>query len=130
MYVIYEAAEGDPVTVESSGLLVSTEFPNLAASTDGFVTSANSGKGVLEIKCPVGKKSILHLATTRKNFCLKRSVDGSLHLQKSHIYFTQIQFDMAISKCLQCDFIVFTELEAAADDEQDNEDDIGHDIFH
>ena len=44
---------------------------------------------------------------------------GSLNFRESHPYFTQIQFEMAVSGCSWADFVVFTPLE----------DDLGEDVF-
>ena len=105
---------------------MSTEFPFLATSTDGLISDPSvPGKGFLEIKYPVSQMHNTDLAATRKNFCLKRGVDGTLSLRKSHSYYTQIQCDMASSRVTWRDFVVFTVLD---DDGKDREE-VSHDIF-
>ena len=106
------------VSVEEWGLVVSSEHPFLATSTDGYVTEEGvNGKGMLEIKCPVTKKTVSDLSDSRKSFCLIHDADGRLKLKESHQYYTQIQFEMAISGCLWADFVVFT----LPDDKEDED---------
>ena len=109
-HVKYKAEKGTPVTVEERGLFVSISHPILASSTDGVVMDASAdGNGVLEIKCPVGGKTVEELAATRKHFCLKKSTSsGRLSLRRSHPYFTQLQFEMAVTGHKWADFVVFS----------------------
>ena len=100
------------MSVDECGLFVSIDHPFLATSTDGIVTDASAdGNGVLEIKCPVGGRTIAELSVTRKNFCLKRDAAGCLSLRRSHPYFTQVQFEMAVTGHKWADFVVFSLLE-------------------
>ena len=88
------------MSVAEGGLVVSEEHPFLATSTDGFVTEDGvSEKGVLEIKCPVTRKTVTDLAASKKKKFLVVGSGGSLKLRESHPYFTQIQFEMAVSGC-------------------------------
>ena len=122
-YIAMMETDGGSVVVEEHGLFVSTEFPFLATSTDGLISdSRTSGKGVLEIKCPVGRKQIRDLMASRRNFCLKEGVDGALSLRKTHAYHTQVQFEMAITGCQWADFVVFSLLE-------DDDGGLNYDIF-
>ena len=92
--------------------MVSAEYPYLATSTDGLIfEQGTSGEGVLEIKCQVSREQIIDLAVKRKNFFLKKAEDGTLSLRKAHPYYTQVQFEMAISETSWCDFVVFTQLD-------------------
>ena len=61
----------------------------LATGIDGYVTEEGvNGKGVLEIKCPVTKKTVSDLSDSRKSFYLVRDADGRLKLKESHQYYT------------------------------------------
>ena len=65
----------------------------------------------------VGGRTIAELSVTRKNFCHeKRNAAGCLSLRRSHPYFTQVQFEMAMTETQWADFVVFSLLE---DDEYD-----------
>ena len=68
-YLQRKKEEGRNVSVAEGGLVVSEEHPFLATSTDGFVTEDGvSEKGVLEIKCPVTRKTLTDLAASRKKY--------------------------------------------------------------
>ena len=101
--------------VDEHGLIVSPQYSFLAASTDGFVTEDANGTteahGLLEIKCPVGQKTIEALAASRKNICLKLTESGSLKLKHKHAYYTQVQLEMAVTGRPWTDFVVFTSLD-------------------
>ena len=106
-YVAYQAQQGSPVTVTQHGLFVDDQLPFLAASCDGLSCSPVNGVGVLEIKCPVTDSSIDDLVSSRRTFCLARSADG-VSLKPSHVYYMQVQMQMAILKCAWADFVVFS----------------------
>ena len=99
---------GEKVAVEERGLVVSEEYPFLATSADGFVENSSGERGVSEIKCPVSTLTIPSLASAQKNFYLQCGTDGNLHLKRSHPYFTQSRFEMAVTKRDFVDFVVFT----------------------
>ena len=64
-YIEYREDRDAPVSVDECGLFVSIDHPFLATSTDGIVTDASAdGNGVLEIKCPVGGRTIAELSVT------------------------------------------------------------------
>ena len=60
----------------------------------------------LEIKClyTVRDKKFYSLPT---NFYLE-CAGGKLRLKKIHIYYYQIQMQMALTNCASCDFVVWT----------------------
>ena len=75
---------------------------------DGLIiTDATEGNGVLEIKCPMSHDSLETLVLTRKNFYLQMNAAGEISLKKTHQYYTQVQFEMAITGCKWADFVVF-----------------------
>ena len=79
----------------------SITHPFLGATPDGLVScSFCSEKGLLEIKCPYKYMNAdLHQANDC-NFYLKR-INTELRLNKSHLYYFQIQGQLAICKdCL------------------------------
>ena len=81
----YETAKG--VMVEEVGFIVHPEIDMSGASPDGFV----GVNGLVEIKCPT-------LATTMETW-----LSGKVP-QK---YFTQIQFQLAVTDRVFCDYVVF-----------------------
>jgi hypothetical protein len=92
--------------VAGSGLLVSKEYPFLGASADGIVTCGCCPKRVLEIKCPYKHRNntISEAVQTDTTFCL----DRTLHLKKSHRYYSQIQLQIFVHGVDNGDFFVFT----------------------
>ena len=81
----YETAKG--VMVEEVGFIVHPEIDMSGASPDGFV----GVNGLVEIKCPT-------LATTMETWLTQKVP------QK---YFTQIQFQLAVTDRVFCDYVVF-----------------------
>ena len=127
-YVQHKHRQGQGVSVDECGLLVSQANPYLATSTDGYVTeSGTDGTGVLEIKCPVTNMAIPDFAATKKNCFLGVNPHGGLSLKESHQYYTQVQFEMTVSGCLWADFVVFSLPDDDGDDDDDDDDDDDHD---
>jgi len=117
-YMQHKREEGITVQVEERGLIASGDYPFLATSTDGLITEEGmQGNGVLEIKCPVSKDTIQNLAREKKNFFLLPTSNGGLELKESHPYYTQVQFEMAITGCSWADFVVFTLPEEEKDED-------------
>ena len=83
----------------TSGLVISEDYPFIAATPDGFRHCACCGEGVVEIKCPYcTNNSDPELAAFLK--------DGSL--LSSHQYYYQIQTQMLVCQVEFGDFIVCT----------------------
>ena len=97
------------VSVVKTGLVINPEWPHLGASPDGIVHCSCCGKGALEIKCPYCHcdKDIEVNATSNKT-CLTKASDGSIHLDRSHAYYYQVQTQIFICKVEYCDFCVCT----------------------
>ncbi|XP_075013353.1 uncharacterized protein LOC142085387 [Calonectris borealis] len=108
-------AVGKPVRVEDCGLFIHREKRWIAASPDGVIKDAATGKalGLLEVKCPYKHRNrTVREACKDKDFCLE--VDGdSYALKKDHAYFTQVQCQLAAAGFQQADFVVHTTKETA-----------------
>ncbi|KAK4820130.1 hypothetical protein QYF61_020505 [Mycteria americana] len=108
-------AVGKPVQVEDCGLFIHQEKRWIAASPDGIIKEAATGKalGLLEVKCPYKHRNrTVREACKDKDFCLK--VDGdSYALKKDHAYFTQVQCQLAAAGFQRADFVVHTTKETA-----------------
>lgn len=108
-------AVGKPVRVDDCGLFIHQEKKWIAASPDGIIKEAATGKtlGLLEVKCPYKHRNrTVREACKDKDFCLE--VDGdSYALKKDHSYFTQVQCQLAATGFQQADFVVHTTKETA-----------------
>ncbi|XP_014894586.1 uncharacterized protein LOC106951506 [Poecilia latipinna] len=116
------AALGQPVRVLECGLFIDSQRPWLAASPDGIVVDARSGRRLLclEVKCPYKHRhrSVEDACRDDPAFCLQ--LDGDTPgqapvyaLKKSHSYFTQIQVQLAVTGLDRADLVVFTLKETA-----------------
>ena len=85
------------------GLFVHKDYPWLAASPDSVVVEF---KSLLEVKCPYSAKdkNIDHVSVPY----LKETNSG-LTLDKNHIYYYQIQGQLACANVDSCYFCVFTQ---------------------
>ena len=99
-----------------SGFVICEKYPFFGASPDGVVhdPSVSNPFGLVEIKCPYSyRKSTPYEAGEMTDFCstLVESLDGTkqLKLKHSHVYFCQIQGQMAITESKWCDFVIYTE---------------------
>ena len=76
---------------------------------------------IIEIKCPYSFRncSVKEACTKREFYCTIN--DDILHLNRTHLYYYQLQGTMAITGATECDFIVWTpvsmEVEKIAFDE-------------
>nr|XP_033932852.1 uncharacterized protein LOC117440735 [Pseudochaenichthys georgianus] len=115
------AALGRSVSVLACGLFLDAQRPWLGASPDGIVTDSRTGQRLLclEVKCPYKHKDrrVEDACRDDPSFCLKiQDEDGEVPvyvLKSSHRYFTQVQFQMAVTGLHQADFVVFTLKETA-----------------
>lgn len=97
--------------VKQCGLIVNSCYPHLASSPDGLLSCSCekcNGPGVLEIKCPYKfRLKSVEGAAVDPTFCCYVE-NGIVRLKRSHIYYVQVQGQMAVSKCQWCDFFVWT----------------------
>lgn len=107
-YISSESPKHNNLKCQESGLFVSTDHPNLGASPDGLISCECCGDGVLEIKCPFTWR-FKHPsdACSDDNFYCRLNGD-QLALKTSHIYFYQVQGQMALCQRKYCDFVVWT----------------------
>ena len=97
------------VSVNESGLVINPLWPHLGATPDGVVTCTCCGKGVLEIKCPFcNHNEAVEAVATGSNSCLLTSQDGTLYLDKRHMYYYQIQTQIFVCDVEYCDFCLCT----------------------
>ena len=91
------------------GLSILKDYPVIAASPDMEITCnciCCEGGGLVEIKCPYSMRGD---APDEQLGYLKRHKDSkALYLNRSHIYYTQIQGQMGVTGKKYCDFFVYT----------------------
>ena len=92
-----------------TGLHINPKFLHLGASPDGLVSCECCGEGLLEVKCPY---SIRHIsptsADTPRDFYLKHDKDGTLRLSPTHMYYYQVQEQMAVCERKYTYFVCWT----------------------
>ena len=105
----------DDITVCEAGFHICEQHPFLGASPDACVHDPTSlhKYGVLEVKFPYKYRfESIDSAATNADFCLAVvSKSNTLHcieLKTSHIYYAQVQGQLAITERQFCDFIVYT----------------------
>ena len=98
------------VVVTKAGFVISTEYPFLGASPDGYVhdSVATEQSGLVEIKCPYKFRNQTpeNAASDSSFYC--SLVGECLQLKVGHNYYCQIQGQMAVTKRSWCDFVVYT----------------------
>uniref|UniRef100_A0A6J0VF08 YqaJ viral recombinase domain-containing protein n=1 Tax=Pogona vitticeps TaxID=103695 RepID=A0A6J0VF08_9SAUR len=115
-YEALKSSKGEkPVKVDDCGLFIDKKKAWLAASPDGVVREAGTGKdlGLLEVKCPYKhREKTVTEACKDKTFCLEKTGD-SYALKKTHPYYVQVQCQMGVSGHKKADLVVFTNKETA-----------------
>lgn len=119
-YLAHQRQQGkDNIIVGPSGFLVSETHPFLGATPDGTIydsSNKNQPFGFLEVKCPYSHRNRTPIeAASTPGFCcsieLHESGDTNtqvLKLRQNHIYYAQIQGQMAVGGRTWCDFVIFT----------------------
>ena len=116
-YTKYQHEHGhDGLVVMASGFLVSQSHPFLSALPDGVVYNPSTHQqpfGFLEVNCLFSfcNMSATEACSDPRFFCSQEvKPDGSwqFFLKRSHVYFAQVQGQMAIGKRPWCDFVVYT----------------------
>ncbi|KAJ7324699.1 hypothetical protein JRQ81_017719 [Phrynocephalus forsythii] len=115
-YEALKSSKGErSVKVDDCGLFVDKNKTWLAASPDGVVREAGTGKeiGLVEVKCPYKHRDkTVTEACKDKTFCLEKTGD-SYALKKTHPYYTQVQCQMGVSGHKKADLVVYTNKETA-----------------
>ena len=94
------------LSVRPSGLVVSSDFPYLAASPDGIASDGN----VLKLKYPFTARSMTPKEAASKfgsGFFCSLTTD-TLTLRKTHNYYYQVQGQLHLTGANLCYFIVWT----------------------
>lgn len=115
-YVSYQHDVGhQELIVSPIGFLVSPTHPFLGASSDGGVYDPSSHPhpyGFLEIKCPFKHRDHTPVeACSDKGFCCdleNTSGEDKVVLKRNHMYYCQVQGQMAIGDRPWCDFVIHT----------------------
>lgn len=116
-YVLFQQGKGrENILVGPCGFLISESHPYLGATPDGTVHDPSDLQhpfGFIEVKCPYSNRDRTPVeACSSPGFCcnLVTHPDGSQtpQLRRNHIYFAQVQGQMAVGKRLWCDFVVYT----------------------
>ena len=112
LYADYQQAHGHPgLYVCPTGLHLSVHYPFLGASPDGAVYDPLSSDpfGFLEIKCPYSQRHKSPVeACSSSGFCSTLE-DNVPRLRHTHLYYSQVQGQMAIGERKWCDFVLSTE---------------------
>ena len=98
----------------------------LGASFDGHILCMNVDtlcRGCLEIKCPYSIDTQVTVEFSPDNiankfgskFFMQRGTDGNLHLPCDHMYYAQVQGEMAVIGVEWCDFVAYSNGEVVAD---------------
>ncbi|CAC5420379.1 unnamed protein product [Mytilus coruscus] len=112
------------IEVEKTGFWVNNLWPEIGCNPDGLVTDPVEvhKHGLLEIKClkifrevapkdlfgKLDKKEVKRSDLYSSCFGIPQSDNTSLELKTSHIYYFQIQFQMAITGRNWCDFVLWS----------------------
>ncbi len=102
--------------VAPCGFYISQSHPYLGASPDGAVydpSNLNEPFGFVEVKCPYTHRNISREeACSTSGFCcsLVANSDGTqqLALRTNHMYYAQVQGQMAVGGRQWCDFVAYT----------------------
>ena len=96
-------------SVSKCGLVIHPAHKFIAASPDRRVhdPAFTPPHGLLEVKCPVATLELPEVAAgVKKGFCLQRTDDGKVALDRSHAYYYQVMCQLFCSGCSWCDFVV------------------------
>ena len=111
----YNSLGNTNMVVCRAGFVVCEEHPFLGASPDAYVHDPQSTDqyGLAEIKCPYKYQNISPVdAAKESDFCTKvvTKKDGrySIELKQTHVYYAQVQGQMAITDRKWCDFVIYT----------------------
>ncbi|CAL9689621.1 unnamed protein product [Knipowitschia caucasica] len=104
-YMSSQKASHSNLKVTQCGLFVMQDHVFAAASPDRLVSCSCCGEGLLEVKCPF---SAADQPANVKHVTYLEIVNGKTHLKHMHEYYSQVQYQMGVTKRLWCDFFVYT----------------------
>lgn len=93
------------------GLVVSTSYPWLAATPDGWVNDPTAAPphGLVEFKNPYGYRNLCLADAIATKQCDCLTIDnGCKQLKRTHAYYYQVQMAMFCTQREWCDFLVCT----------------------
>lgn len=107
-YHEYFTSLGEDVKVMPCGLVVNVNNRWLGCSPDAKLMFPNK-VGIGESKCPYEQRDsdLMDMAQANKNFYLE-AVGNSLHLKREHLYYFQVQCQLALTRAMFNDFVVYT----------------------
>ena len=88
-------------SVKQCGIFIDKNDKFIGASPDGIIACHHHGSGLLEVKCP------LTSANTRPSVQTVRYLKTG-QLNRQHMYYTQIQGQLAVAEKDWCDFFVYS----------------------
>ena len=111
-YVKYQHDNGHcDLYATSSGVHISHTHPFLGASPDANVydpSCTSEPFRFAEIKCSYKYQNMTPAEAAKNSDFMLREQNGNLILKRTHMYFSQVQGQMAIGRRKWCDFIVYT----------------------
>lgn len=95
--------------VRSSGFYINKKYAGLGCSPDGLIyNSLGIVTGILEIKCPYKIRHIKPEDIQDLSNIYYSIIDSKMRLNRTHAYYYQIQFCLAIMNVSFCDFVVWS----------------------
>ncbi len=114
-YVDHQTSTGHAGLVAvRAGFVVCEDPPFLGASPDAYVHEMDAVEqfGLAEIKCPYKYRDLSpEDAAKNSDFCCTLGTLAgrkTLHLKRSHQYYSQVQGQLAITQRRWCDFVIYT----------------------
>lgn len=98
----------EALKLNDCGLIINSNYPNLAATPDGIIECACCGRGCIEIKCPYCVRKCSSDEIMEKIDCLEK-VGSDFVLRADNAYFFQVQAQLFIGQFDYCDFIIWSE---------------------
>ncbi|KAL3862190.1 hypothetical protein ACJMK2_026409 [Sinanodonta woodiana] len=98
------------ISITGCGLIVSVDYPFLAASPDSLVhcEHCKETSGIVEVKCPFKYRHLTPIEAAQKSdfYCSVRN--GKMKLNLNHSYYYQVQGQLVLTNRKWCDFVVWT----------------------
>ena len=110
-YIDYQGQNGHPgLFVAPSGFFIHPVYTYLGASPDGSVydPSTPNPYGFLEIKCSYKYQDMLPTQAASKSDFWCSLLGNELKLKENHVYYSQVQGQMAVGGRQWCDFCTYT----------------------